>query len=128
MQFFYSPSSGGFYTPDIHGENMPKDVCEVSSERHAELMAGQAGGMKIGADSNGRPNLQERDKPTNDQLAAEARAKRVALLKDSDWVTLRAVETGSTVPTEWAAYRQALRDVPKQKAFPKSITWPAVPK
>jgi len=62
-----------------------------------------------------------------EEPAKEARAKRDRLLTDSDWVTIRATDTGTTVPTEWQTYRQALRDVPLQTGFPENIDWPQEP-
>ena len=29
--------------------------------------------------------------------------------------------------TAWAAYRQALLDVPQQAGFPNTVTWPVAP-
>lgn len=66
-------------------------------------------------------------RPTPLALARAARTQRARLLAESDWVVARAAETGQPVPAEWAAYRQALRDVPAQPGFPGSIDWPAVP-
>jgi len=62
-----------------------------------------------------------------EQPAKEARAKRDRLLADSDWVTIRATDTGTPVPAEWQTYRQALRDLPQQTGFPKNIDWPEKP-
>ena len=62
-----------------------------------------------------------------EQPAKEARAKRDRLLTESDWVTIRATDTGDPVPTEWQTYRQALRDIPDQTAFPEEIEWPQEP-
>ena len=72
---------------------------------------------------------------TAEQLAQEAheaavesaRAKRDRLLTESDWVTIRATDTGNPVPTEWVDYRQALRDITEQTAFPDNIDWPQEP-
>ena len=72
---------------------------------------------------------------TAEQLAQEAheaavesaRATRDRLLAESDWVTIRATERGDPVPTEWQTYRQALRDIPEQTAFPDNIDWPQEP-
>ena len=72
---------------------------------------------------------------TAEQLAKEAheaavdsaRAKRDRLLAESDWVTIRAADTGDPVPTEWQTYRQALRDIPEQTGFPEEIEWPQEP-
>jgi len=60
-------------------------------------------------------------------LSQEARAKRDRLLADSDWVTIRATDTGTPVPTEWQTYRQALRDITEQTGFPENIEWPSKP-
>ena len=62
-----------------------------------------------------------------EQPAKEARAKRDRLLTESDWVTIRATDTGDPVPTEWQTYRQALRDIPEQTGFPEEIEWPQEP-
>ena len=61
------------------------------------------------------------------QPAKEARAKRDRLLTESDWVTIRAMDTGNPVPTEWQTYRQALRDITEQTGFPEEIAWPQEP-
>lgn len=44
-------------------------------------------------------------------LKNQLRVERDRLLNECDWVTARAVEQGQPVPAEWAAYRQALRDI-----------------
>ena len=62
-----------------------------------------------------------------EQPAKEARGERDRLLAESDWVTIRATDTGDPVPTEWQTYRQALRDIPDQTGFPEEIEWPQEP-
>jgi len=39
------------------------------------------------------------------------RAKRNRLLNETDWIVIKAKETGATIPTAWKTYRQALRDI-----------------
>ena len=56
-------------------------------------------------------------------LAAEERAKRDNLLKETDHYALSDV----AMSAEMTTYRQALRDVPGQSKFPASITWPEKP-
>ena len=63
----------------------------------------------------------------SEQPAKEARGERDRLLTESDWVTIRATDTGNPVPTEWQTYRQALRDITEQTGFPESIEWPEKP-
>ena len=71
---------------------------------------------------------------TDDEIAERAarlveeqkltvREKRNKLLKETDWMAMSDV----TMSTEWANYRQALRDVPSQAGFPNTITWPDEP-
>ena len=62
-----------------------------------------------------------------EQPAKEARAKRDRLLTESDWVTIRATDTGDPVPTEWLDYRQSLRDITEQTGFPDNVEWPQEP-
>lgn len=56
---FYAKSTGGFYTREIHGGNIPADAVEISNDEHAELMAGQSSGQIITADADGNPILQD---------------------------------------------------------------------
>jgi len=56
--------------------------------------------------------------------AKAVRATRDAKLAATDWVVIKAVETGTAVPAETAATRQALRDITSQAGFPWTITWP----
>jgi len=59
-----------------------------------------------------------------DEDAAKAvRAERDQKLKDTDWMGMSDV----TMSTEWATYRQALRNVPAQDGFPHTVTWPTEP-
>lgn len=60
-------------------------------------------------------------------LAGEARAKRAGLLRQSDWTQLPDVPLTAAQKSDWAAYRQALRDVTAQPTFPQSVTWPVPP-
>lgn len=59
--------------------------------------------------------------------AAAARAKRDQLLADSDWVVIKALENSQGLDFDWAAYRQALRDIPQQAGFPETVVWPVKP-
>jgi len=56
--------------------------------------------------------------------ALQVRAERRVKLAESDWTHL----TDSTVnKTEWATYRQALRDITTQSGFPLTVEWPTPP-
>ena len=57
------------------------------------------------------------------QASDNVRAHRDHLLAETDWTAL----SDSTLTTDMAAYRQALRDVPEQEGFPYTIIWPIRP-
>ena len=57
------------------------------------------------------------------EAAANVRSERDQKLRDTDWMGMSDV----TMSTEWATYRQALRDIPSQAGFPNTITWPTEP-
>lgn len=61
------------------------------------------------------------------EFAKSARDSRDTLLAECDWVVVKSLESGQAVPTEWANYRQALRDLPQQAGFPVTIDWPMKP-
>ena len=65
------------------------------------------------------------------RLDAEAadgvRTSRDAKLKESDWMVIRSAETGVALDSNWATYRQALRDVSAQEGFPHNVVWPTKP-
>ena len=63
----------------------------------------------------------------NEEAATAVRAERDKLIASCDWMAIKAFEGGTTVSTEWATYRQALRDVSAQAGFPNDITWPEKP-
>ena len=54
------------------------------------------------------------------------RSQRDLLLSQTDWVVVKAKETGGNVSAAWKKYRQDLRDVPTQ-SDPDNITWPTKP-
>lgn len=95
--FFYSKSTRGFYVSEIHGENVPSDSIEITSEEHAALLAGQSAGRIITADSNGHPMLADPPPPSIDDLRAARR---------------REIETAyqQAVATVTAGYTQDERD------------------
>jgi hypothetical protein len=52
------------------------------------------------------------------------RTERDRLLKESDWTQILDAPVDRNA---WAAYRQALRDVPSQAGFPWDVQWPTKP-
>ncbi|UOA25892.1 tail fiber assembly protein [Pseudosulfitobacter sp. DSM 107133] len=57
----------------------------------------------------------------------EYRTQRDTLLAECDWTQLPDTALSASCVTDFATYRQALRDVPQQGGFPSTITWPTRP-
>lgn len=64
----YSKQTNGFYTREIHGDNIPEDAVEITPEQHAALVEGQSQGKIISADENGYPILIDPPPPTTEQI------------------------------------------------------------
>lgn len=60
-----------------------------------------------------------------EEAAEAARAYRNALLDDCDKMMVS--DRPNVDTAAWAAYRQALRDIPETEGFPFNITWPEKP-
>lgn len=61
------------------------------------------------------------------QPLADLREERNKILAQSDWIVVRAAETGVPVPAGWASYRQALRDIPASYSSLAAAVWPVPP-
>lgn len=71
-----------------------------------------------------RPYTAEEIAAVQAAAAGDTRAERDRLLAACDWTQLPDAQCDQTA---WAAYRQALRDVPQQNGFPLNVIWPAKP-
>ena len=60
-------------------------------------------------------------------LAASARQKRDRLIAVTDYLVTPDYPISDGRLAKVKIYRQALRDIPEQSGFPRSITWPAKP-
>ena len=73
------------------------------------------------------PLTQEEIDAATASQAAQVRAARDRILAQSDWRVIKALESNIPQDFEWAAYRQALRDISKQAGFPWDVQWPTDP-
>lgn len=65
--------------------------------------------------------------PTTEELAAQARSQRDALIGATDYLMATDYPLTDEKRQELTVYRQALRDVPEQSGFPTEIAWPTKP-
>lgn len=63
------------------------------------------------------------ERQPQDQAERNIRSRRDGLMQETDWMAL----SDNTVASDWATYRQALRDITGQSGFPYEITWPTKP-
>ena len=61
------------------------------------------------------------------EAEASVRATRDQKLTASDWTQMADSPLASDKKTEWATYRQSLRDLPTASGFPHTMTWPEEP-
>lgn len=64
---------------------------------------------------------------TDEDRAKAAREKRDELLAETDYLLMPDYPISSEALVALKMYRQALRDVPEQAGFPKTIEWPEKP-
>ena len=60
-------------------------------------------------------------------LAAEVRTERNKKLVESDWTQMADSPLSGGQKSDWALYRQSLRDITSQPGFPHDVTWPTEP-
>jgi hypothetical protein len=131
MSFFFSPAKAAFFSDALRAHydragTWPSDAIEVKPEVHAKFTTPPAAGLQLGS-IDGQPAWVQAAPATTEQLATAARAKRDELLAGMDWRITQAFSRGQPLAPAWAAYHQALCDLPIQPAFPATITWPTPP-
>lgn len=128
MKKLFSPTTGGFYSEAIHKKkDIPGDAVEVTPEQEREIRLGQTQSKVVRMDRDKALVLEDRPPEPPVRLAARARRRRDALLRDSDWTQLPDTPLTDDQRQSWSAYRASLRDVPQQDGFPTTITWPDAP-
>lgn len=85
---FFSESTGGFFTTEVHGSAIPEDAVGITLGEHSALLDGQALGKVISASAHGHPFLSDPPAPTLDQLRGGKRAEiETAYLRSISVVT-----------------------------------------
>jgi hypothetical protein len=92
---------------------MQNDIAEHGRVLFAELING-----RYGVIANYIP-------PSNDIIAKRVRMQRNELLAETDWT--QAGDVPQATKDIWAAYRQALRNIPQQEGFPLNVVFPNKP-
>jgi len=128
-KYYYSPTTGAFYTPEVHGlvDRMPGDITEITEAEWQKLLAAQSSGKQIVAGTHGKP-IAVKYRHTDEELAAELRRVRNLALAETDGLVARhrdELDMGLATSIETENYRrlvkwrQALRDITKHPKFPQ---------
>lgn len=137
---FYSRSTKGFYTKDIHGDNIPEDACAISDEKYASLITGQANGKVISQDSKGNPVLADPIMSDDEMLlaytaAVQSRLDKFAKERGYAGIMSACSYSNSTIPkfakegktastlrdTTWQKCSSILDDAKKKGGKPPAI-------
>ena len=112
-----------FYIGQVFEETYPPEAavyCNSHGDRYIkEIEKSEAGKRRF--------QIVAVPEPTTEEIAAQVRAKRDALLAETDFLMMPDYPLGEEDATALKTYRQGLRDVPTQEGFPTEITWPDFP-
>lgn len=131
MTKFYSRSTGGFYSEDIHGKDgIPGDAFELTDEEWQALLTAQSKGQQIVAGTHGGPIAVDRD-PGPGLIVQRDQA-----LLSTDWLVARhrdeveLDEHQTTLSAEQysalQSWRRDLRNITTHPNFPR-VTLPPCP-
>lgn len=108
----------GWYCDDVH-DTIPTPNIEVTEEVWRKAIQDNANAY-VG------DTFVYKDFRTTEQKTSDKREYRDMLLKESDWTQFGDSPLSDSKKTEWATYRQSLRDLPAQSGFP-DIDMPTKP-
>lgn len=129
MKIFYSPSLNGFLLEQTAAKYDREDLIEISQEAYKEFIAGRTD--KLMRPGPAGPVWVDIPAPTDEELAAQAAARKSALLADADRVIAPmkdALDGGyiddadKPILIAWQKYRYALT-----KVDPANPAWPEKP-
>lgn len=126
MPLYFSPAALAFFDSQIH-DVLPVDARAVTVETHAQLMEMQGEGHRIVANDNGDPVAAPPLPLTTQAQLAALRQRRDRMLSACDHTQIPDVPMTDVLRAQWAAYRQALRDLPELTADLGAIAWPSPP-
>ena len=102
----YSASTGGFYSHDVHGGDIPEDAVEISDLVYEALLAAQEAGKRIQAGDDGHPVAVDPPPPTATevlQMNTAMRDSKLAIATARIAPLQDAVDLGVATPDEEAA-------------------------
>ena len=118
--YYFSVNNDGFYNSDS-GVQIPDDAIELTYDQYVSFFETMNKENKKLVLENGQLVLKSR---VNTVTWDMIRQKRNTLLTESDYTQMPDYPTKKT---EWAQYRQLLRDIPDMFSDPSDVIWPNKP-
>lgn len=109
--YFYSKTTGGFYTHDINGDNIPSDAVEVLTDDYVSLLQGQSAGQIIVANANGYPVLTNPPEPTPEEKKERCKVEASRRLQETDYTQAQDVRAALSNVSEFDEYRATVRSL-----------------
>lgn len=125
MTIFYSPANKGFYDNKFNYSSLPNDLIEVDASQHINLLNEVNSNNKVIAVVDGAITLQEKPPSEVSHTWQTIRFTRNMLLSDSDHTQLP--DYPADLKSQWATYRQLLRDIPQTYSNVSDVIWPTKP-
>ncbi len=122
---FYSATTNGFYSNEIHGQEIPEDAVEITKEQYIALIDGQASGKRITSDEDGQPVLAVPDTVITIPTKITMRQCRLQLLADDvlDQVETAIAEMDQAARIEWECGTVVDRANPLIPALMTVLDW-----
>lgn len=139
MTIYFSAAENGFYDDAFKADytaagTWPDDAAAISDRWYQHLLNGQSLGRIVTVNEYGQPVLADPPAPTQEQLIAEAEARKTALMSTANGAIAPlqdAVDLGMATKEEeghllaWREYRVLLMRVDTSLA--PDIDWPVAP-
>lgn len=84
-RIYYSPSTNGFYSDDMHGDSKPRDCVEIAPSYHNALMRAQFHGLRIVPGPDGMPLATEQAKRTVEEMESAIKAERDRRMQETGY-------------------------------------------
>lgn len=121
MTIYYSPSTKGFYDSELGYNSLPEDVVEIAADEYLTIL-------------NALNNHNKEIKIIDGEVVLENKVRIVT------WDDIRRIRNNYLLKSDytqmadwpgdkeaWAAYRQALRDLPETYVNAADVIWPTPP-
>lgn len=113
VTFSYNSNGGPKWEPDDIECTFPFDILSDKAILVNDVITLQPDPAKVSAKA--------------ERVWVELRTERDRRLVASDWTQFNDSPLSQDKKSEWAVYRQALRDLPANTTDPTNVTWPTPP-